>query len=96
MRAYESKRDLASELLESVQQMKAGKTKVVHSAAVQPRERPQVSRAAILSQVCELLAGGDKLAASAHLMEHYPPPSGQTLRRSWRGSTSLSLVQTTT
>ena len=32
-RAYEAKRDLAAELLKSVRQMKAGKTKVVLSPA---------------------------------------------------------------
>jgi len=39
LRAYESKRDLAVELLESVQQMKAGKTQVVSSPAIEARER---------------------------------------------------------
>jgi putative transcriptional regulator len=51
LRTYESKRDLASELLESVQQMKAGKTKVVHSPAVEARERTGLSQ----SQFAELL-----------------------------------------
>ena len=51
LRAYESKRDLAAELLESVQQMKAGKTKLVHSAAVEARERTGLSQ----SQFAELL-----------------------------------------
>ena len=51
LRAYESKRDLAAELLESVQQMKAGKTKVVHSPAVEARERTGLSQ----SQFAELL-----------------------------------------
>ena len=35
--AYEAKRDLAAELLESVQQMKAGKTNVVLSPAIEAR-----------------------------------------------------------
>ena len=35
--AYEAKRDLAAELLESVQQMKAGKTNVVFSPAIEAR-----------------------------------------------------------
>lgn len=51
LRAYESKRDLAAELLESVQQMKAGKTKVVHSPATEARERTGLSQ----SQFAELL-----------------------------------------
>jgi putative transcriptional regulator len=42
LRAYETKRDLAAELLESVQQMKAGKTKVIHSPATEARERNPV------------------------------------------------------
>ncbi len=51
LRAYESKRDLAAELLKSVQQMKAGKTKVVHSPATEARERTGLSQ----SQFAELL-----------------------------------------
>lgn len=51
LRAYESKRDLAAELLESVQQMKAGKTKVIHSQATEARERTGLSQ----SQFAELL-----------------------------------------
>ena len=39
LRAYEAKRDLAAELLESVRQMKAGKTRVVLSPAIEARER---------------------------------------------------------
>ena len=39
LRAYEAKRDLAGELLESVQQMKAGNTRVVLSPAIEARER---------------------------------------------------------
>lgn len=34
LRAFEAKRDLAAELLESVKQMKAGKTHVVRSPAI--------------------------------------------------------------
>src|SRR3972149_9410001 len=51
LRAYESKRDLASELLESVRQMKAGKTQVVLSHAIEARERTGLSQ----SQVATLL-----------------------------------------
>lgn len=36
LRAYESKRDLAAELLESVRQMKAGKTQAVFSPSRGP------------------------------------------------------------
>jgi putative transcriptional regulator len=45
LRAYEAKRDLAAELLESVQQMKAGKTKVVHTPAVEARAKTGLSQA---------------------------------------------------
>ncbi len=44
LRTYESKRDLAAELLESVRQMKAGKTQVVSSLAVKARERTGLSQ----------------------------------------------------
>ena len=44
LRAYEAKRDLAAELLESVQQMKAGKTHVVLSPAIEARERTGLSQ----------------------------------------------------
>ena len=44
LRAYEAKRDLAAELLESVRQMKAGKTQVVSSPAVEARERTGLSQ----------------------------------------------------
>ena len=42
--AYEAKRDLAAELLEAVSQMKAGKTEVVSSPAVEARERTGLSQ----------------------------------------------------
>ncbi len=35
--AYEAKRDLAAELLESVRQMKSGRLKVVSSPAIEAR-----------------------------------------------------------
>ena len=44
LRGYEAKRDLAAELLESVQQMKAGKTHVVLSPAIEARERTGLSQ----------------------------------------------------
>lgn len=43
--AYEAGRDLAAELLESVQQMKAGKTKAVPSPAIEARKRTGLSQA---------------------------------------------------
>jgi len=44
LRAYEAKRDLAAELLESVRQMKSGKTRVVLSPATEARERTGLSQ----------------------------------------------------
>ena len=51
LRDFEAKRDLAAELLESVKQMKAGKTQVVLSPAVEARERTGLSQ----SQFAKLL-----------------------------------------
>jgi putative transcriptional regulator len=42
--ALEAKRDLAAELLESVRQMKAGKTSVVLTPAIEARERTGLSQ----------------------------------------------------
>ena len=44
LRTYEAKRDLAAELLESVRQMKSGKTSVVLSPATEARERTGLSQ----------------------------------------------------
>lgn len=49
LRAYESKRDFAADLLESVKQMKAGKTAVVHTPAVEARERTGLSQSQFAS-----------------------------------------------
>jgi putative transcriptional regulator len=49
LRAHESRRDLAAELLESVRQMKAGKTQVVTSPAVEARERTGLSQSQFAS-----------------------------------------------
>lgn len=51
LRACEAKRDFAAELLVSVRQMKAGKTKVVLSPAIEARERTGLSQ----SQFANLL-----------------------------------------
>ena len=42
--AYEAKRDLAAELLESVREMKAGRLHVVSSPAIEAREKTGLSQ----------------------------------------------------
>jgi putative transcriptional regulator len=49
--AYEAKRDLAAELIQSVREMKAGKVRVVHTPATEARERTGLSQ----SQFARLL-----------------------------------------
>jgi putative transcriptional regulator len=49
IRAHEANRDLAAELLESVRQMKAGKTTVVLSPAIEARERTGLSQSQFAS-----------------------------------------------
>jgi putative transcriptional regulator len=51
LQAYEAGRDLAAELLESVKQMKAGKTAIVRTPAIEARERTGLSQ----SQFARLL-----------------------------------------
>ncbi len=61
--AYEATRDLAAELLESVRQMKAGKTHVVFSPVAEARQRTGLSQsqfAALLGVSVRTLQGWEQ------------------------------------
>ena len=47
--AYEATRDLGAELLESIRDMKAGKTQVVFSPATEARQKTGLSQKALLA-----------------------------------------------
>ena len=61
--AYEAKRDLAAELLESVRDMKAGRVEVVLSLAIEARQRTGLSQsqfAALLGVSVRTLQGWEQ------------------------------------
>ena len=61
--AYESKRDLAAELLQSIREMKAGKTHMVFSPATEARQKTGLSQsqfAALLGVSVRTLQGWEQ------------------------------------
>lgn len=61
--AYEATRDLAADLLQSIREMKAGKTQVVHSPATEAREKTGLSQsqfAALLGVSVRTLQGWEQ------------------------------------
>jgi putative transcriptional regulator len=61
--AYEAKRDLAAELLQSVREMKAGQTRVVSSPVIEARQRTGLSQsqfAALLGVSVRTLQGWEQ------------------------------------
>lgn len=60
---YESKRDLAADLLEAVRQMKSGQGQVVYSAAIEARQKTGLSQsefAALLGVSVRTLQGWEQ------------------------------------
>ena len=61
--AYEAKRDLAAELLQSVREMKAGRTRVVSSPVIEARQKTGLSQsqfAALLGVSVRTLQGWEQ------------------------------------
>ena len=63
LNAYEARRDLAAELLQSIREMKAGKTSVVFSPATEARQKTGLSQsqfAALLGVSVRTLQGWEQ------------------------------------
>lgn len=61
--AYEAKRDLAADLLQSIREMKAGKTQVVHTPVTEARQKTGLSQsqfAALLGVSVRTLQGWEQ------------------------------------
>jgi putative transcriptional regulator len=61
--AYEAKRDLATDLLQAIREMKAGKTQIVHTPATEARQRTGLSQsqfAALLGVSVRTLQGWEQ------------------------------------
>ena len=85
---YESKRDLAAELLQSVREMQAGKVHVVSSPVIEARKNTGLSKRNLrhfLACLCVPCKAGNKAAnnRAAQLARCLPSPV-QTRRLSWR------------
>jgi putative transcriptional regulator len=83
LEAYEATRDLGAELLQSIQEMKAGKGQVVFSPAIEARKQTGLSQsqfAALLGVSVRTLQGweqGRKQPSGANAAGHCPhQPSG--------------------
>ncbi len=88
--AYEAKRDLAADLLQSVRQMKAGKVQVVTSPVIEARRKTGLSQsqfAALLGVSVRTLQGWEQgrkqpSGAAAHVASHCDSePEGSRCRR---------------
>jgi putative transcriptional regulator len=61
--AYEAKRDLAADLLQSIREMKSGETRVVYTPAIEAREKTGLSQsefAALLGVSVRTLQGWEQ------------------------------------
>jgi putative transcriptional regulator len=87
LEAYEATRDLGAELLQSIQEMKAGKGQVVFSPAIEARKQTGLSQsqfAALIGVSVRTLQGWEQgRKQPAQRRERCWPLPAPTLRRSW-------------